>query len=97
MIRLVLRNYKEKKGFNLRQLAEELEENYSTVSLWITGKRYPTVRQIRKIREVTKVPYEQLLKQAPHPQGSGARGEPNEDPQESDPNVQERQEHNEFA
>ena len=92
MIRLVLRNYKEENGLNLRQLAEELEENYSTVSLWITGKRYPTVRQIRKIREVTNVPYEQLLKQAPPFRDGIARGRSRASRPGSDPHEREHKE-----
>jgi transcriptional regulator with XRE-family HTH domain len=61
MIGAILRAYKDEHGLTVRQLAEELEEHYSTVSLWINGKRQPNIRQIRKIRNVTQVPYEQLL------------------------------------
>lgn len=61
MIGLILRTYKEEHGLTVRQMAQLLDEHYSTISLWMTGKRQPSVRQIRKIRELTQVPYEQLL------------------------------------
>jgi transcriptional regulator with XRE-family HTH domain len=65
MIGLVLKTYKEEHGLTVRQLAGLLDEHYSTVWLWMSGKRQPNLRQVRKIREVTRVPYEHLLSEPP--------------------------------
>lgn len=65
MIGPVLRTYKEEHGLTVRQLADLLDEHYSTVWLWMSGKRQPNLRQVRKIREVTNVPYEHLLSEPP--------------------------------
>lgn len=65
MIGLVLKTYKEEHELTVRQLASLLDEHYSTVWLWMSGKRQPNLRQVRKIREVTKVPYEHLLSEPP--------------------------------
>jgi len=69
MIGVILRAYKDEHGLTVRQLGLQLDEHYSTVSLWINGKRQPNLRQLRKIRRVTRVPYEQLLGEFPpiHP------------------------------
>lgn len=61
MFREVLRNYKKERGLTSSQLAAELDVHYTTISLWMAGKREPTLRYIRKIRKLTNVPYEQLL------------------------------------
>ena len=65
MIGRVLRTYKEENRLTVRQLADQLEEHYSTVWLWMSGKRQPNLRQVRKIRKVTNVPYEHLLSEPP--------------------------------
>lgn len=61
MIGYILRAYKNEHGLTVRQLAGLLDEHYSTISLWMNGKREPNMQQIRKIRQITEVPYEQLL------------------------------------
>ncbi len=61
MIGYILRAYKNEHGLTVRQLAGLLEEHYSTISLWMNGKREPNMQHIRKIRQITEVPYEQLL------------------------------------
>ncbi len=65
MIGVILRAYKDEHGLTVRQFANLLDEHYSTISLWINGKRRPNMQQIRKIRDVTQVPYEQLLNDPP--------------------------------
>ncbi|MDV2504290.1 MAG: helix-turn-helix transcriptional regulator [bacterium] len=61
MIGAILRAYKEEHGLTVRQMAGMLDEHYSTISLWMNGKREPNIRQLRKIHRITQVPYEQLL------------------------------------
>jgi transcriptional regulator with XRE-family HTH domain len=65
MIGQVLKTYKQENGLTVRQLADQLDEHYSTVWLWMSGKREPNLRQVRKIREITRVPYEYLLSEPP--------------------------------
>ncbi len=50
MFREVLTNYKKERGLTSYQLATELDVHYSTISLWLAGKREPTLRHLRKIR-----------------------------------------------
>jgi len=51
---MTLREWREKKGLTVTELARILEADKSAVSRWENGERFPSRRFLKKIAEVTK-------------------------------------------
>lgn len=59
---LKLKEYRESRKLSLRDLAQELGVNYSTLSYWETGKKTPRAGNKMKLANFFGVPADELLK-----------------------------------
>ena len=60
------RNWRLKSNIPVKKIAEDLGITISTVSLWESGKRFPTGRHLEKIVDYTGVPPCQLFCRITH-------------------------------
>jgi transcriptional regulator with XRE-family HTH domain len=57
-----LKKYRTDKGFTIYSLAERLGVNFSTVSYWENGKKYPRHEQILNLEEIFGKQYSDLFR-----------------------------------
>lgn len=63
--RRLMKTMREKRSVSLRQLADELDVNYTTISYWENGKRYPGEGNIEKLEKFFNVSIEVLMEEDP--------------------------------
>lgn len=63
MARKVMKRVREKKGYSVRSLADEIGVNYSSISLWENGKRKPRNENATKLEKLLGMPLQELLKE----------------------------------
>ena len=63
MTRKVMKRVREKKGYSVRSLADEIGVNYSSISLWENGKRKPRNANAIKLEKTLDMPLQELLKE----------------------------------
>lgn len=63
MARKVMKRVREKKGYSVRSLADEIGVNYSSISLWENGKRKPRNVNATKLENLLGMPLQELLKE----------------------------------
>lgn len=56
-----LRKIRREKGFTQRKLSAALEVSRSTVSMWESGEREPSLDMILQISDLLRVPYTDLI------------------------------------
>lgn len=61
-----LRRVRENKALSLRDVGEDLEVNYSIISLWERGHRNPSKRNIKKLEEYFGEKIEYLMEKDEH-------------------------------
>lgn len=59
---LKLRDYREKRGLSLRELARELKVDHSTLSYWESGTKVPRAGNKMKLASFFGVSADELLK-----------------------------------
>lgn len=68
-----MRELRESQGVSLRELANELNVNYSLVSYWESGKRNPSKGNIKKLESFFNKPIDYILEEDPHYTGTHRR------------------------
>ncbi|WWO59081.1 hypothetical protein [Listeria phage 20422-1] len=65
-----LRRIRENQQLSIRQLAQDLDVNYSLISYWETGKKFPRERNRVKLEKYFGVPSSELFKIDKHENSS---------------------------
>jgi len=56
-----LKEILDEKGIKQRFIARKMDVSVSTVSLWVLGKTYPTIPNLKKLAEVLEVDVDLLV------------------------------------
>jgi putative transcriptional regulator len=56
-----LKEVLDEKGIKQRFIARKMDVSVSTVSLWVLGKTYPTIPNLKKLAEVLEVDVDLLV------------------------------------
>lgn len=56
-----LKKYRIEKGVSIYQLADVVDANFSTISYWENGKRYPRHEKILELEDYFEKPYRDLF------------------------------------
>jgi len=60
-----MKSLREKRSVSLRQLADVLDVNYTTISYWENGKRTPEGENVEKLEKFFKTDISELMEEDP--------------------------------
>lgn len=64
-VRRRMKRIREHKDISMRELGELIDVNYTTVSHWESGKRYPSDENVKKLEKVLEEPIDILMEEDP--------------------------------
>lgn len=64
-VRRKMKSFREKRSVSLRQLADEIDVNYTTISYWENGKRYPEGENVEKLEKFFNMSISELMEEDP--------------------------------